>query len=149
MSRFSFPSSSASARWRGAGGGVASSTGCRVRLGQGGSDLLTPWATRCRIFLSIPRCPPFLLPSKVGTRVKRLEDSLENSRQVHSSRAYPASRSHVWPKIVTVIDKTRMIHDSIFISWISSSVAPTRTAQSSIHSSKAVFIFYMLKRLCR
>ena len=32
------------------------------------------------------------------------------------------------PKWSQHIDKTRMLHDSIFISWISSSVAPTRTA---------------------
>ena len=59
LSRFRFPSSSASARWRGAGGGVASSIGCWDRLRRGAPDLLTPWATRGRILLSIPRCPPF------------------------------------------------------------------------------------------
>ena len=39
------------------------------------------------------------------------------------------------------IDKARMLHDSTFVSWISSSVAPTRAAHLSIHSFKDGFYF--------
>ena len=48
------------------------------------------------------------------------------------------------PKWSQHIDKTRMLHDSIFISWISSSVAPTRAAppEQSLFQAGFIFIFY-------
>ena len=49
-------------RWTRAGGVVASSTGCWVRLCRGAPAILTPWATRGRTDLSNSRSPSLSIP---------------------------------------------------------------------------------------